>query len=138
MAQCEQGCCQPGVCASKLNVRCSVLQQYIKKIRAASTQEERENIVFKELAKIRQKYSSQKKVSGASLRACFRRSQPEAPQLALSFGEVYVSFTCEVVSCAWRGAPSARRGLLIIPAGKRLRRAERATGARRLSQTPLT
>jgi hypothetical protein len=41
------------------------VQQYIKKVRAASTQEERENIVFKELAKIRQKYSSGNKCSGA-------------------------------------------------------------------------
>lgn len=43
----------------------NALQQYIKKIRAATTQEERENIVFKELAKIRQKYSSTKKCTGA-------------------------------------------------------------------------
>ena len=41
------------------------VQQYIKKIRAAGTQEERENIVFKELAKIRLKYSTNKKCSGA-------------------------------------------------------------------------
>jgi hypothetical protein len=41
------------------------LQKYIKKIRAASTQQERESIVQQELAKIRQKYSSTKKCSGA-------------------------------------------------------------------------
>jgi hypothetical protein len=49
----------------------ALVQQYIKKIRAASTQEEREAIVQKELAKIRQKYSSSKKCSGAPSLAFF-------------------------------------------------------------------
>lgn len=57
----------------------SALQQYIKKIRAASTQEEREAIVQKELAKIRGKYSSNKKCSGAHFSVAFM------PYLRLQF-----------------------------------------------------
>jgi hypothetical protein len=73
-------------CAARRHARqgCTVgVQQYIKKIRAASTQEERENIVFKELAKIRQKYSSAKKVSRAfwSLSPALRLLQLPQPCL---------------------------------------------------------
>ena len=84
------------------------LQQYIKKIRAANTQEERENIVFKELAKIRQRYSTNKKCTGAQLSTrimmapcasavcvCARASSlaPHARKLHISFAALAPSPT---------------------------------------------
>lgn len=64
------------------------VQQYIKKIRAAVTQEERENIVFKELAKIRQKYSSSKKCSGVAA------ARPRGSELALAVLLRFVYCNC--------------------------------------------